>query len=118
MPVVFHQTFQMITYLYLLFSVILTDNLGPGAYIPETAESWASTSIIGSFQNVGCDVFIYLDATYIVPASYQASEEIIATGILLNGQSEFQAGESIILGSGFEVKPGATLDVRIAPCNL
>lgn len=90
----------------------------PGAAqnVPEL--TYLSNEAGEDLLSIGCSESIFLDAPYIVPNSYQASIEIIASGILLNGQTVFQAGEEVILDAGFEVQTGAVLEVVIAPCDF
>ncbi len=71
---------------------------------------------------LGCDTQLFLTENPIIPNSYEASEQIIATGVVQTGTVSMRAGQEVLLekavGGGFEIKVGATLEITIGPCTL
>ncbi|GAB3173351.1 T9SS type A sorting domain-containing protein [Telluribacter humicola] len=47
----------------------------------------------------------------------QASEHLTATNKIQSGDVSYQAGQSVTLTAGFEVKPGAVFNASIAKCS-
>ena len=70
----------------------------------------------------GCDAQVFLTENPIPPGTYEASETIIATGVVQSGTVTMRAADEVILDSDvsgeFEVQLGAVLEVTMGACTL
>jgi hypothetical protein len=89
---------------------------------------WVDQFGIGGRQ-VNCRPNLVLNGTFFPANHYQANNNIVlraANNVTVNGNLriltganyEFRAGNSITLGTGFTVDPGAVFTTSIAPCNV
>ena len=69
-------------------------------------------------ETFGCELVVFLTEVPIPPASYEAGQQIIATGVVQSGTVSMRAGVEVLLENNFEVQIGATLEVTMGPCTF
>ena len=69
-------------------------------------------------QASSCDPVLEITENPISDGMYEASENIMSTGMIpINGNVNFKAGQSVLLESGFEIQSGSIFELTIGNCN-
>lgn len=79
--------------------------------------SW-SLDICTIGSDIDCDPNLEITENPIGDGMYQASENIMSTGMVpTNGNVTFKAGQGVELENGFETEMGAVFEIQIGNCN-
>ena len=74
--------------------------------------------VISHLTQLGCDLQIFLTTNPIIPDLYEASQQIIASGVVQSGTVSLKAGDEVLLEDGFEVQTGGILEISMGPCTF
>lgn len=69
-------------------------------------------------ETIVCDPNLEITSNPILDGMYEASQEIMSTGMVPTyGNVNFKAGQSVLLDNGFEIQTGSQFTVSIGDCN-